>query len=91
MGKVEFKDQVASFWLVFVAPAVSGCGEACIMEGDPGFEDAGERLDRERFSDPWSGPFLTQSSWEQYKDEAEVSECDSVLGTRAMPLMQPGR
>ena len=47
------------------------------MERDLRFEDAGERLDRERYSDPWSGPFLTQSSWEQYKDEAEVSECES--------------
>ena len=63
--------------MAFAALAVSGCGRACIMERDPGFEDAGERLDRERFSDPWSGPFFTQSSWEQYKDEAEVSECES--------------
>ena len=47
------------------------------MERDLRFEDAGERLDRERYNDPWSGPFLTQSSWEQYKDEAEVSECES--------------
>eukprot|EP01048_Picozoa_sp_COSAG05_P024595 COSAG05_NODE_5855_length_1072_cov_10.091470_2_plen_153_part_00 len=56
------------------------------MERDLRFEDAGERLDRERYSDPWSGPFLTQSSWEQYKDEAEVSECESrAAATRVVP------
>ena len=83
MVKVEFKDQVASFWLVCAAPG-AGCGEgACTMDtwagapvpGDLRFEDDGERLDRERFSDPGPGPFLTKSSWEQFKDE--VGECES--------------
>ena len=54
------------------------------VPGDLRFEDDGERLDRERFSDPGPGPFLTQSSWEQFKDE--VGECESRAAvTRVVP------
>ena len=86
MVEVEFKDQVTSFWWVCAAPGAGLWRGACVMARDLGFEDAGERLDRERFSGPWRGPFLTQSSWEQFQDEVEVGECESRAAvTRVVP------